>query len=77
MVKNSGAFETAYPHIASWVSSGGWVEMGHDELSQAFVKALDAGGMVWEGKSRYDTVDEALRALDAGIAAWMHETDGG
>jgi hypothetical protein len=65
-------FAARYPHIADWVMDG-WVEIGHDEYSHSFVRAFDIGGTVWEGEDEYATVDEALQALDAGIAAWMDE----
>jgi hypothetical protein len=29
--------------------------------------------MVWEGDRHYASLDEALAALDAGIAAWLEE----
>jgi hypothetical protein len=66
------SFETRYPNIAAWVQDG-WIEIGRDDYSQSFVRALDIGGMVWEGESEYPTLDVALRALDAGIAAWLEE----
>jgi hypothetical protein len=66
-------FEDTYPHIASWVKDHGWVEIGQDDYSQTFVRALDIGGMIWEGKHRYATLDEALQALEAGISAWMQQ----
>jgi hypothetical protein len=66
------SFEARYPHIASWVQDG-WIEIGHDEYSRSFLRALDIGGMVWEGDESYATLDDALRALDAGIAAWLEE----
>jgi hypothetical protein len=34
---------------------------------------LDIAGMVWEGADEYASLEEALRALDAGIAAWLEE----
>lgn len=67
------SFEARYPHIASWVQDG-WIEVGHDDCGRAFVRALDIGGLVWEGDGPYANLDEALRALDAGIAAWLEET---
>jgi hypothetical protein len=27
----------------------------------------------WEGEAHYPTLDDALRALDAGIAGWLRE----
>ena len=65
-------FESLYPNVASWVQDG-WVEFGRDDYSRSFVRALDIGGMVWEGKSNYESVHAALRDLDAGIAAWIEE----
>jgi hypothetical protein len=67
------SFEATYPHIALWVTNGGWIEMGDDECSPSFVRALDGGGMVWEGKSRYQSVDEALRAMEIGLRKYMQE----
>ncbi|HLL47357.1 MAG TPA: hypothetical protein VK399_11650 [Longimicrobiaceae bacterium] len=46
----------------------GWIEIGRDDFSRSFVRALDIGGMVWEGAEEYDSLDDALRALDDGIA---------
>lgn len=60
-------FEARYPQIAAWVMDG-WVEIGPTDYSSSFVRALDEEGLVWEGESRYATLDEALRALEAGIA---------
>ena len=65
-------FATHYPHVAEWVMDG-WIEMGYDDMGRSFVRALDSGGLVWEGETHYATVDDALRALDAGIAAWLDE----
>jgi len=65
-------FEACYPNIAKWIQDG-WIEIGRDDWSRSFVRALDSGGLVWEGKGQYATLDEALRALDVGIAAWLKE----
>ena len=69
----SSSFEDTYPNIASWVSNGGWVEIGYEVYTGSFVRALDEGGMIWEGVSRYESLDYALKALDQGIADWMEE----
>ena len=53
--------DAAYPTIARWVMEYGWIEMGHDDMSQAFVRALDEGPLVWEGQEDYATLDDALR----------------
>jgi hypothetical protein len=67
------SIEAAYPTIARWVREYGWIEIGHDDMSRSFVRALDAGGLVWEGQEDYATLDDALRDLEAGLAAWMRE----
>jgi hypothetical protein len=62
-------FAALYPNIALWVE-GGWIEIGQNDHSQSFVRALDEGGLVWEGEAEYSCFHEALQSLDAGIAAW-------
>ena len=66
-------FTRSYPNIAAWVSNGGWVEIGYVEHTSSFVRALDEGGMVWEGQDRYKTLEDALRAMDTGLGDWMDE----
>ena len=66
-------FEQAYPQIARWVRSQGWIEIGQDDWSRSFVRALDVGGLVWEGDTVYHSVDEALDALETGLATWMRQ----
>lgn len=46
-------------------SACGWIEIGQDDDSQSFIRTLDMGGMVWEGKPKYKTVDAALDDLEA------------
>jgi hypothetical protein len=66
------SFAAQYPHVASWVQDG-YVEIGRTDWTRSFVRALDEGGMIWEGATRYPSLDAALRALDAGIAKWLEE----
>ena len=63
----------AYPNITYWVEACGWIEIGRDENSDSLIKAFDEGGTVWEGAEEYETVDEALQALEKGLAAWLEE----
>lgn len=63
-------FEKTYPNISSWVRFSGWIEIGQYDHLRSFVRALDDGGMVWEGDDEYETLDKALQALDDGIAEW-------
>jgi len=68
----AGSFEERYPSITAWVQDG-WVELGRDEYSRSFVRVLDIGGMVWEGKKEYETIDEALSEAEAAVSAWLKE----
>jgi hypothetical protein len=67
------SFAAQYPNVARWVFGDGWIEIGQTEGSYSFVRALDLGGMVWEGETSYKSLDEALRALDTGIQTWFQE----
>lgn len=67
------SIQEIYPNIARWVDEYGWVEIGQHGESSSFVRALDEGGLVWEGHNDYQTLNDALKALDAGIGKWMRE----
>jgi hypothetical protein len=66
-------FERAYPAITRWVQAYGHIHIGVDEFLPSFVRAIDEGGMIWEGRSTYSSMDEALRELEQGIAAYMQQ----
>lgn len=69
------SLDTRYPNIAYFVQAVGWIEIGHDDDSPltSFLRALDAGGMVWEGQDDYATLDEAFENMEQGLGAWMRE----
>jgi hypothetical protein len=69
------AFEEAYPNIAHFVEAMGYIVIGHDDDSPltSFIQAMDPGGMVWEGKDAYKTLDEAFQDLEQGLERWMRE----
>jgi len=70
----TASFEEMFPTIARWISQeGGWVEFGADHYSRSLARALHGGGMAWEGSDHYKSLDEALEAMDTGIAAWLDE----
>lgn len=72
-------FKDSYPNIDRWVNEyEGWIEIGYDVDSplNSFVRALDAGGMSWEGQSSYAGLDEALQDLDDGLAKALAELYG-
>jgi hypothetical protein len=62
--------------VARWVTTCGWIEVGSTEGSPSFVRALDIGGMVWEGEPTYPSVDAALQALDAALEQSLREQCG-
>ncbi len=64
----SDPVERAYPYLVQWVTTHGWIELGQTEESRSFVRALDMGGLVWEGNGTYATVDDALRAAELALA---------
>ena len=59
-------FDEQYPNIANWVQ-GGWIGIGQDDYGRSFIRVLDIGGLLWEGKESYETVAEALAEADAAI----------
>jgi hypothetical protein len=67
------SLEQIYPNVALWIKSHGWIEIGYDDFSHSFVRALDIGGMIWEAEEKYNSLDEAMQALDKGIADWLKE----
>lgn len=73
------SFEKKYPNITRWVNEHqGWIEIGHDPDGPltSFVRALDMGGMPWEGQDEYESLDEAFRDLDINIGAYLKELYG-
>lgn len=69
-------FAQRYPHIAKWVRGYGWIEWGDDLFPlerPSCIRALDEGGLIWAGKDRYPTLDDALQDLDAALEKWMRE----
>lgn len=64
-------FEQTYPHIARWIKFQGWIEVGADGMSRSWIRALDEGGMVWEGGDPSKTLDEAFKELDTALGKWM------
>jgi hypothetical protein len=69
-------FERRYPNITRFVFEQGWIELGSDDYSPSFVRALDPGGMVWEGEPFYDSLDDAFADLERGLAQWVSENLG-
>lgn len=71
--KKPTGFEQMYPHIARWVTSHGWIEIGADHYSQSLLRAFDEGGTVWESSDDEATLDEVLQTLESVLAERMKE----
>jgi len=61
------ALEKAYPTVADFVRTQGWIEIGDQEGIGFVVRALDYGGLVFE-THKPKTLAEAMAALEQGIA---------
>lgn len=65
------AVSAAYPNLWRWVAEYGSVEIGYCDQTGSFIRVLDEGGMVWKGRRRYRTFDDALADAEAGVSRWM------
>lgn len=61
-----------FPTVVKWICSGGRIEIGDQDGQGFVVRALDHGGHVFEDHDAR-TLDEAMAALEAGIAAYVQE----
>jgi hypothetical protein len=66
-------FADAYPNLARWVATHGWIEVGFDGMRPAFIRLLDEGGMLWEGGEEGAAVDDVLRAAEAAAERCIRE----
>jgi hypothetical protein len=64
------AVNEAFPNLAKWVQSYGWIEIGEQEQFGFVAKALDDGGLVAED-NRCQTLAEAMQSLETALAAWF------
>ena len=69
----TSSFEATYPAITRWIKEFGRVEIGTAGITDHFVKAIDRDGMPWGGKDEYESIDEALKDMEAGIKAFLVE----
>jgi hypothetical protein len=71
--KSQPLFGTEYPYVDEWVQGDGWIEIGYDYNTKSFIRVLDEGGMIWSGRARYTSVDEALAEANGAIETWWVE----
>ena len=74
MSKNTKPSQSAsYPNLWHWVAESGTVEIGRCGQTRSFIRVLDEGGMIWKGRRRYRTFDDALADAEAGLTRWMKD----
>lgn len=64
-----------FPALAAWVMQQGCIEIGDDGESKTLIRVLDEGGIVWEGKRKYKSLEEALAHAEQGIREWDEENE--
>ena len=62
-------FTEKYPNITGWIKDS-WIEIGRNGYSTSIIRVLDEGGLVWEGGTRYRSIDEILQEAENAIADW-------
>jgi hypothetical protein len=63
-------FEQQYPNLTAWIRAyDGWIAIGQDEMSHSLVRVLNPGGLVWESRKTYASIDDALAEADQAVAA--------
>lgn len=60
-------FVEKYPSIARWLRHGGQIEIGQDEETDTFVRAIKNKVVSWKGQADYRTIDEALRDMETAL----------
>ena len=63
------SFEARFPNVAGWAQDG-WIELGPTDWSRSFIRVMDEGGLVWEGKTKYSSIDDAFADAEQVIEAW-------
>lgn len=66
------ALENAYPTVADFIRTQGWIEIGDQEGFGFVVRASDYGGVVFATQAP-KTLTEAMTALEQGIAEFLRE----
>ena len=70
------SFSNTYPNIVTWTELYGWIEIGDDTNSAAFIRVLDEGGTVWESTTQPTSLDEALQELEDALDKIIAEIGG-
>ena len=57
--------EEKHPHIVEWVQSYGWIEIGWDENTRSFLKAIECDQNPWGGST-------TVKASERWGILWQH-----
>ena len=62
-----------HPSLTAFIDSGGRLEIGY--IYQLGVSAIivNEGGVVWEGKENYESLEALLAEAEQAITAWIGE----
>ncbi|PID44205.1 MAG: hypothetical protein CSB48_02575 [Proteobacteria bacterium] len=60
-----------YPSLAAFLDNGGRLEIGYIYELGVSVIAFDEGGVVWEGKEKYESLDVLLAEAEKAIVEWI------
>lgn len=67
------SIEQLWPVLAGWVRERGWIEIGRAEGSNSFIRVLDQGGLIWAGKSRHRSLDDAFDEAEKALGTWLEQ----
>ena len=76
VMADNGPFEERYPALTRWVQGAGWLEVGRVGWSRSLIRALDEGGLIWEGGQTAPTVSAALADAETTLTAWFRDNLG-
>lgn len=59
-----------FPHITYLINHGGGLDIGYSREMNLTAFAFDEGGVVWEGKTGYESLEDLLVDAESGIKQW-------
>ena len=60
-----------YPSLTAFLDNGGKLEIGYIYELGVSVIAFDEGGVIWEGKEDYESLETLLEEAEQAIEAWI------
>jgi len=66
------AIKDKYPALNEFINGEGHLDIGSQEYGVSAI-AYDEGGLIWEGKESYGTLEELLKDAEKGVKKWMKE----